>query len=79
MTATAVVYRRTSSQSSISGTPVAKVRTSASTGGRFTLNLVPGNYFVVAETASGSMISAPKQITLTAGEALSIKLTVSVP
>jgi hypothetical protein len=79
MTSTAVVYRATSSQSSISGTPVLKVRTSASTGGRFTLHLVPGNYFLVAETASGVMISAPKRITLGAGGVPSIKLTVSVP
>jgi hypothetical protein len=79
MTATAVVYRATLSHSSVSGIPVEKVRTSASTGGRFTLHLAPGGYVLVAETGSGAMISAPKRISLTAGAVLRITLTVPVP
>ena len=80
LTATAVVYSATSNQSSISGAPVMKVRTSVSMGGRFTLHLLPGKYLLVAESAAGTMISAPKRITLAAnGATLSIALIVSVP
>ena len=79
MTATAVAYRATSGQAAISGTPLVKIRTSGSAGGRFTLHLAPGGYVLVAETASGAMISAPKRITLTPGRVSRVTLTVSVP
>lgn len=80
LTATAVAYRAGSNQLSISGAPVMKIRTSASMGGRFTLHLLPGKYFLVAESADGAMISAPKRITLVSGGAtISITLIVSVP
>ena len=45
-------YQRTAGQTTYSGSPEAQTQASASSGGRFALQVRPGSYFVVAQTTS---------------------------
>ena len=71
------IYRREAGQSTVSGAPVAQMRTPSD--GTYSFTLESGTYFVVAESLDGTQIVEPQPITLTAGGAPNLILGVDVP
>lgn len=71
-------YRKTAGQATYSGSPVAQTQASASSGGRFELQVPPGSYFVVAQRSAW----APAVVTVTASadqKQVSVTLDWAVP
>ena len=71
------VYHRHAGQTTVSGDPMARVRTSAD--GAYTFTVAPGTYFVVAESLDGAQLAAPQAITVLPGGSPNLTLAVNVP
>ena len=93
LSATAAAYvHGNRSQQSVSGSPVAEVRSSARDSGRFQLTVPAGVYYVVAEAPAsavhpgtttvppaGTVISAPHRVDARSGDPAPITIEVAVP
>lgn len=77
--AIAAVYAGIDGGGRPTGHAVAEVHSSARDGGRFSLHLQPGNYYLVVERDAGLVISTPQHVRLAAGDSVSITLKTFVP
>lgn len=77
--AIAAVYPRRPGQISIAGKVIAQTRTPADGDGSFSLKIPAGDYFIIAESPSGSPMTSPQPLTVTPGQHQTLELRASVP
>lgn len=78
ISAYAVVYRRVHDETTISGKPVARFRTTPDNG-QFSFRIAPGKYLIVPQALDGWQLTTPRPVTLDAGDHAAIDLHVDVP
>lgn len=77
--AVAAAYPRHPGQIAIAGKAIARTRTPADGDGSFSLKIPAGDYFIVAESPSGSPMTSPQPLTVTPGQHKTLELRVNVP
>lgn len=85
MAAIAVAYPRVTAAGLVAGTPVAEGSASARHGGRFSMTVRPGVYYLVAERANNSsatariIITSPEKVDVSSRRSAAVRLEVAVP
>lgn len=77
--AIAAVYPRRPGEIAIAGKAIAQTRTSADGDGSFSLKIPAGDYFIIAESPSGSPMTSPQPLTATPGQLQTVELRIIVP
>lgn len=85
MSAIAVAYPRVTAAGLVAGAPVAEGSASARHGGRFSMTVRPGVYYLVAERANNSaatariIITSPEKVDVSSRRSAAVRLEVAVP